>query len=67
MSGVNLIIPRQEDERRLRALYQELKEKGLSKAEVEAAIKRERRVAEKALQRSKKLVCFKVNIYHTSF
>lgn len=38
---------------------QELKEKGLSKAELDSSLKRERRIAEKKLARTKKLVCFK--------
>jgi len=50
---------RKEDEKKLKTLYKELKEKGLSKKELDEALKRERRIAEKSLARSKKLVCFK--------
>jgi len=47
------------DEKRLQGLYKELKQQGLTKSELDAAIKKERRIAEKNLARSKKLVCFK--------
>jgi len=50
---------RKEDEKRLQALYKELKTKGLTKKELDMAIKKERRSAEKTLARSKKMVCFK--------
>jgi len=49
---------RKEDEKRLQTLCKELKAQGLTKTELEAAIKRERRIAEKSLARAKKLVCF---------
>eukprot|EP00088_Acartia_fossae_P058312 TRINITY_DN6826_c0_g1_i1.p1 TRINITY_DN6826_c0_g1~~TRINITY_DN6826_c0_g1_i1.p1 ORF type:complete len:476 (-),score=118.99 TRINITY_DN6826_c0_g1_i1:87-1514(-) len=48
-----------EDAVRLHDLYKELKTKALSREEVEEAVKKERRIAEKRLARSKKLVCFK--------
>jgi len=50
---------RREDQKKLTDLYKKLKEQGLTKKELEAAIKKERRIAEKSLARSKKLVCFK--------
>jgi len=47
-----------EDQERLHKLYKQLKGKGIPKQELEAAMKKERRIAEKSLARSKKLVCF---------
>merc|ERR1712142_304899 len=47
-----------EDQQRLQKLYKQLKGSGMPKEELEATIKRERRIAEKSLARSKKLVCF---------
>jgi len=49
---------RQDDKEKLDALFKELKSKGLSKSELDGAMKRERRIAEKKLARAKKLVCF---------
>jgi len=47
-----------EDQERLKKLHQQLKSSGATKEEVDFALKRERRKAEKTLARSKKLVCF---------
>jgi len=47
-----------EDQIRLKKLHKKLKASGASKQEIDEAIKRERRRAEKTLARSKKLVCF---------
>jgi len=47
-----------EDQQRLQKLYKQLKGTGMPKQELEATMKKERRIAEKGLARSKKLVCF---------
>merc|ERR1712179_41077 len=47
-----------EDQQRLQKLFKQLKGTGMPKPELEATMKRERRIAEKSLARSKKLVCF---------
>ena len=47
-----------EDQLRLKKLHKKLKSSGATKQEVDEALKRERRRAEKSLARSKKLVCF---------
>ena len=47
-----------EDQLRLKKLQTKLKSSGISKLEMDEALKRERRKAEKTLARSKKLVCF---------
>lgn len=47
-----------EDQERLKKLHKQLKSSGATKEEVDFALKRERRKAEKTLARSKKLVCF---------
>merc|ERR1712198_725963 len=47
-----------EDQLRLKNLQTKLKSSGISKLEMDEALKRERRKAEKTLARSKKLVCF---------
>ena len=47
-----------EDQERLKKLQKQLKSSGATKEEVDFALKRERRKAEKTLARSKKLVCF---------
>ena len=47
-----------EDQQRLQKLFKQLKGSGMPKQELEATMKRERRIAEKSLARSKKLVCF---------
>jgi len=47
-----------EDQERLHALNKQLKATGMPKLELEATMKKERRIAEKSLARSKKLVCF---------
>jgi len=47
-----------EDQQRLQKLYKQLKGTGMPKQELEATMKKERRIAEKSLARSKKLVCF---------
>merc|ERR1711915_142580 len=47
-----------EDQIRLKKLHKKLKSSGATKQEIDEAIKRERRRAEKTLARSKKLVCF---------
>merc|ERR1719427_2200419 len=47
-----------EDQQRLQKLCKQLKATGMSKQELEATMKKERRTAEKSLARSKKLVCF---------
>merc|ERR1719361_3262666 len=47
-----------EDQVRLKKLHKKLKSAGATKQEVDEALKRERRRAEKTLARSKKLVCF---------
>ena len=47
-----------EDQLRLKKLHKKLKSAGATKQEVDEALKRERRRAEKTLARSKKLVCF---------
>jgi len=49
---------KKDDQKRLQDLEKKLKKEGLSKAELFAALKQERRRAEKDLARSKKLVCF---------
>ena len=46
------------DQERLKKLHKELRSSGATKEEVDFALKRERRKAEKTLARSKKLVCF---------
>jgi len=47
-----------EDQLRLKKLHKKLKSSGATKQEVDEALKRERRRAEKSLARNKKLVCF---------
>ena len=47
-----------EDQLRLKKLHKKLKSSGATKPEVDEALKRERRRAEKSLARNKKLVCF---------
>ena len=47
-----------EDQQRLQKLSKQLKATGMPKQELEATLKKERRIAEKGLARSKKLVCF---------
>jgi len=47
-----------EDQERLQTLNKKLKATGMPKQELEATMKKERRIAEKGLARSKKLVCF---------
>merc|ERR1711892_341157 len=47
-----------EDQQRLQKLSKQLKATGMPKQELEATLKKERRIAEKTLARSKKLVCF---------
>ena len=47
-----------EDQLRLKKLHKKLRSSGATKQEVDDALKRERRRAEKTLARSKKLVCF---------
>merc|ERR1712142_650508 len=47
-----------EDQLRLEDLSKKLKDTGMSQADVETTLKKERRIAEKNLARSKKLVCF---------
>lgn len=49
---------RLEDQQRLEELSKKLKGTGMPHVELEATLKRERRIAEKSLARSKKLVCF---------
>jgi len=49
----------QEDQIRLTKLFKELKKKGLTKEELTAAIKRERRIAEKRLDKNKRMQCYK--------
>jgi len=49
---------KKEDQKRLLTLVKQLKAEGLSKKELDATMKKERRIAEKNLSRSKKLVCF---------
>lgn len=51
-----------EDYRRLIKLNKDLKSKGLSRVELENTIKKERRIAEKRLDRAKKTVCFKCRV-----
>jgi len=51
-----------EDFKRLSKLNKELKSKGLSRDELETAMKKERRIAEKRLDRMKKTVCFKCRV-----
>merc|ERR1711860_295702 len=50
---------RQKDWKRLKKLEKDLKSQGVKSKELDEALKKERRIAEKALARSKKLVCFK--------
>jgi len=47
-----------DDQKRLIELHKKLKKEGLTKGEMHDTLKRERRIAEKNLARSKKLVCF---------
>ena len=47
-----------EDQQRLQKLHKQLKGTGMPKQELEAAMKKERRIAEKSLARSKKFVCY---------
>jgi len=49
---------KKEDQLRLNNLNKELKASGIAKPELEATLKKERRIAEKALARSKKIVCY---------
>lgn len=47
-----------EDQKRLQELQKQLQTTGMGKQELEATLKKERRIAEKSLARSKKVVCF---------